>query len=230
MSKKLLINQNGEILATQSNGVTKLYSIEESGSGGGGGEIPIITLPTGTSTIELEPNKYYILTQPVATNLSLSLLPRQSEELSEYMLEIRADEDDIIVNLSEPIQLNEFKHVYSNSGNSFSFDGKYTYFLSIVNNKGLIGSTVNPKLEKTTISFEQAGCIFNWTEVPNAEYYKVFIYDVENTSNIIINQTYTKIPSNGISLDIDPIHSMLEGYVEACSNFYTDSKQTWTLN
>ena len=191
---------------------------------------PMVTLPAGTSSISMSPNVYYILPQPVSTTLSMTLISGPEGELSEYMLEIRADEDDITVNLSEPIQLNEFKHVYSNSGNSFSFDGKYTYFLSIVNNKGLIGSTVNPKLEKTTISFEQAGCIFNWTEVPNAEYYKVFIYDVENTSNIIINQTYTKIPSNGISLDIDPIHSMLEGYVEACSNFYTDSKQTWTLN
>lgn len=32
MSKKLLINQNGEILATQANGVTKLYSIKENSS------------------------------------------------------------------------------------------------------------------------------------------------------------------------------------------------------
>lgn len=122
-------------------------------AGDGGGAIPIITLPVGATEIVLKPNTYYILTQPVATNLSLSFLSGQDGELSEYMLEIRADDDDIQLTFSEDVYWNEGRNIYDIQKRSVMLDGKYTHFFSVINSKGLTGSIVNPKLADTVVTY-----------------------------------------------------------------------------
>ena len=114
---------------------------------------PMVTLPAGTSSISMSPNVYYILPQPVSTTLSMTLISGPEGELSEYMLEIRADEDDIKINFTDPIQWNQAKNVYDISTNSISLEGRYTHYLSIINNKGLTGATVNPKLPDTSVTY-----------------------------------------------------------------------------
>lgn len=205
-----------------------LEAIQNKAAGSGGG-IPTITLPVGASEIQLQPNKYYILTQPVATNLSLSLLSGQDGELSEYMLEIRADEDDINISFSESIQWNEAKNLYNIKETSVSLEGRYTHYLSIIDNKGLSGATVNKKLANTTITYDETTLKLSWTAVENAEWYEVYVADPEISNFQIYNETFTSVPSGGVVIPgFNPANHMADGYVKACSQYYTDSKTTWS--
>jgi hypothetical protein len=117
-------------------------------------------------------------------------------------------------------------YVHNKSKSDFFLEGRYTYFFSIINNKGLIGSTLNPKLANTTISFDETTMKFSWTPVENAEWYEVKIQDSEITSGTVtpVDQIFTSIPEGGITLQFDPANNLVDGYVKACSKYYTDSK------
>jgi hypothetical protein len=102
MSKKLLINQNGEILATQSNGVTKLYSIEESGSGNVDpiSGMPIVDVAGETSSVSIQPNTYYKFNSPVSSTIQLTLMPELDEQTNEYVIEMPVENADTVITFS----------------------------------------------------------------------------------------------------------------------------------
>jgi hypothetical protein len=75
-------------------------SLPDAGTGGGGSidpisGMPIVRIPGGTSSLEMQPNTYYILEQPVSLSLNISFASGTTDTVSEYVAEIRADDDDI---------------------------------------------------------------------------------------------------------------------------------------
>jgi hypothetical protein len=104
MSNKTQLQANNLRLNTFINRINVVKDIvvalPDAGTGGGGSidpisGMPIVRIPGGTSSLEMQPNTYYILEQPVSLSLNISFASGTTDTVSEYVAEIRADDDDI---------------------------------------------------------------------------------------------------------------------------------------